>query len=95
MENRSEVARLLEAIRLSYEAANLALQGPAMVGRHEFITKRMENMQQAHAELQTIVGEGEAIKLVAKALDEIEKSETASTKVKSITADALDREYLQ
>ena len=95
MENKSEVARLLETIRLSYEAANLALHGPVMVGRHEFITKRMENMQQAHAELQTIVGEGEAIKLVAKALDEIEKSETASTKVKSITADALDREYLQ
>ena len=73
----SEVARLLESIRRSYEAAQLALHGPAMVGSHEFITKRMENMQQAHAELQTIVGENEAIKLVAETLETVsERKET-------------------
>ncbi|MFL5627694.1 MAG: hypothetical protein ACJ788_19115 [Ktedonobacteraceae bacterium] len=67
----SEVARLLESIRLSYEAAHLALHGPAMVGMHEFISKRMENMQEAHAELQTIVGSQEAIKLVAETLENV------------------------
>lgn len=71
MENKSEVARLLEQIKLSYEAANLALNGPAMVGKHQFITKRAENIQQAHEKLQTIVGEDEAIKLVAETLDKM------------------------
>lgn len=67
MENKSEVARLRESIRLSYEAAQRALYDPALgTAKHEFITKRMENMQQAHAELQTIIGEEEAIKLVAQ-----------------------------
>lgn len=65
----SEVARLLESIRLSYESAYLALHGPAMVAKHEFITKRMENMQQAHEQLQTIVGKEEAAKLVVQTLE--------------------------
>jgi enoyl reductase-like protein len=65
----SEVARLLESIRLSYESAYLALHGPAMVAKHEFITKRMENMQQAHEQLQTIVGKEEATKLVVQTLE--------------------------
>jgi hypothetical protein len=38
---------------------------------HEFISKRMENMQEAHAELQTIVGSQEAIKLVAETLENV------------------------
>jgi hypothetical protein len=67
--NKSEVARLLENIRLSYESAHLALHGPAIVGRHEIITRKMENMQHDHAKLQTIVGEQEAGKLVAETLD--------------------------
>ena len=32
MEGNSEVARLLESIRLSYESAYLAMHGPAIVG---------------------------------------------------------------
>jgi hypothetical protein len=73
MENKSEVARLRESIRLSYEAAQSALYDPAMVGKHEFITKRMENMQQAHARLQTIVGANEAIRLVIQTLESIQE----------------------
>jgi hypothetical protein len=69
MQNQSEVARLRESIRLEYESAYLALHGPAIVGKHEIITKHMENMQAAHKILQTIVGEGEAMKLVAETLD--------------------------
>lgn len=78
MQGNSEVARLLESIRLSYKSAYLALHGPAIVAKHEFISKKMENMQQDHAQLQTIVGEHEAIRLVAETLDtvgDIEKSQ--------------------
>lgn len=76
MPNNSEVAQLLENIRLSYESAYLAMHGPAIVGRHEIITRKMENMQKDHARLQTIVGEQEAIQLVAQTLDTVKDTET-------------------
>lgn len=79
MEGNSEVARLLESIRLSYESAYLAMHGTAIVSKHEFITKKMENMQEAHAELQTIVGEQEAIKLVVETLENVETTEKLPT----------------
>jgi len=69
MPNNSEVARLLESIRLSYESASLALHGTAMAAKHEFISRKMENMQQTHVELQALVGEQEAARLVAETLD--------------------------
>lgn len=70
MENSSEVARLRENIRLSYEAARRALNDPTLgIAKHEFITKRMESIQHAHTTLQTIVGEDVAIKLVAETLE--------------------------
>ena len=69
MENQSEVARLLEQIRLSYESAQLALRGPAIVAKHEFITKRMENMEEASAARADIVGSDEAMKLVTETLE--------------------------
>jgi hypothetical protein len=65
----SEVAQLRERIRLEYEAAHRALHGPAIVGKHAIISKHMENIQASHALLQTLVGEYEAIKLVAATLD--------------------------
>jgi hypothetical protein len=71
MENKSEVARLLEQIRLSYESAQSALHGPAMVAKHEFITKRMEDMQEVHVVLQGIVGSEVAMKLIAQTLENI------------------------
>lgn len=70
MQNNSEVAQLLENIRLSYESAYLALHGSAIVGKHEFITKKLENMQQDHEKLRTIVGD-DAIRLVAETLETI------------------------
>lgn len=79
MPNNSEVAQLLESIRLSYESAWLAMHGPAIVASHEIISKKLENMQQAHAQLQTIVGEQEAIKLVAQTLDTPSESEASGS----------------
>lgn len=70
MEHNSEVARLREHIRLTYEAAQRALNDPVFgSAKHEFITKRMEGIQQAHIALQTLVGEDAAIKLVAETLE--------------------------
>lgn len=74
MENKSEVAKLLENIRLSYEAAQRALYAPSVTAPHEFITKRMENMQEAHAKLQIIVGEHEATRLMAQTLESVKES---------------------
>lgn len=68
----SEVAQLRQRIQEEYEAARSALHDPAMVAKHEFITKRMENMQKVHIQLQTIVGKHEAIKIVAETLENIE-----------------------
>jgi hypothetical protein len=76
MENKSEVARLRESIRLSYEAAQSALYDPAIVAKHEFITKRMENMQQAHTQLQAILGVEEAIRLVVQTLENVQEVRT-------------------
>jgi hypothetical protein len=80
MEGNSEVARLLESIRLSYESAYFAMHGTAIVSQHEFITTRMENMQKAHAQLQTIVGEQEAAKLLADTLEHAETTERLPTR---------------
>jgi hypothetical protein len=71
MENQSEVAQLLGQIRLSYESAQLALHGPAIVAKHEFITKHMENMEESRVVLAGIVGSDQAIKLVAETLENI------------------------
>ena len=76
MENKSLVAELRQRIEEEYTAARQAPHTPAMVAKHEFITARMENMQQAHTELQTILGDDEAIKLVASILDNTQEVRT-------------------
>lgn len=68
-EQRSEVARLLSQISAEYEAAQRGLTGLSYgTSQHEFITKRMENIQHLHVQLQTLVGDT-AIVLVATQLD--------------------------
>ncbi|HEX4208067.1 MAG TPA: hypothetical protein VHZ51_28460 [Ktedonobacteraceae bacterium] len=68
-EQRSEVARLLTQITEEYEAAQRGLYGLAYgTSKHEFITKRMENMGKLHGELEAIVGDS-AIALVANELN--------------------------
>lgn len=48
----SEVARLLENIRLSYESAYLALHGTAIVAKHEYISCVMSFI------MQTVLSDG-------------------------------------
>jgi hypothetical protein len=66
---RSEVARLLAQISAEYEAAQRGLTGLSLgSSKHEFITARMENMGQLHAELRNLVGDA-AIAMIATQLD--------------------------
>lgn len=68
----SEVAQLMQRIQEEYTAAHYALYAPAIVAKHEFITKRLENMQKAQVQLQAIIGAEAAIKLVAETLETVE-----------------------
>jgi hypothetical protein len=69
-ENKSEVARVLEQIELEFQAAQRGLYGLAVgTAKHEFITNKMERMGKLHEELKTIVGEEEAVKLLAETLE--------------------------
>jgi len=69
--SKSEVARIKRQIELEYEAAQRLMYGfAAGAGKHEFITARMENMGRCHEQLVTLVGEQEATKAFAQALEQ-------------------------
>ena len=68
-ESNSEVARLRRRIEEEFEAAERAMHGYAVTARHEFITARMEKIGACHEQLKTLVGEEEAIKVLAEALE--------------------------
>jgi hypothetical protein len=52
----SEIKRLLEQIERSYEAAQRALTSPSIMAPHEFIQKRMEEIELAREKISVIVG---------------------------------------
>jgi len=67
----SEVAALLRQIDLEYEAARRGLTGLAEgIGRHAWITARMERMAVACERLQAAVGSEQATILVLECLQE-------------------------
>ncbi len=69
-ENKSEVARVLEQIELEFQAAQRGLHGLAFgTAKHQFITSKMEQMGKLHEKLQTMVGEEQAVKLLAETLE--------------------------
>ncbi len=68
---RSEIVRLQQQIALAYEAAQRGLCGLNQgTAQHTFITKRMEHISVCHETLKGLVGEQEAIKIVAEALEQ-------------------------
>jgi len=70
-ENKSEVARIRRQIELEYEAAQRGMYGfAAGAAKHEFITARMENIGHCHEQLKTLVGEKEAVVVLAQALEQ-------------------------
>lgn len=69
-ENRSEVARLRQRIAQEYEAARRGLTGLAYgTAKHEFITRRMEQIGSCHETLKHLVGEQEATRMLAETLE--------------------------
>jgi hypothetical protein len=65
----SEVARLLAQICEEYEAAERGLSGLALgTSKHEFVTKKMENMGKLQLQLGELVGDMPSIALIAEHL---------------------------
>ena len=72
----SEVAKLLERITLSYQAAQRALTSPAIMAKHEFIQKRMEEIEIARDKITKLVGnEFKATDMVVSTLAMAEEKE--------------------
>lgn len=70
-ENKSEVARLMRQIEREYEAAQRGLYGfAAGAAKHQFITARMENIGRCHEQIKELVGEKEAVRALAQALEQ-------------------------
>ncbi len=68
-ESHSEVARLRQRIAEEYEAAMRGLTGFAYgTAKHEFITRRMEQIGTCHETLKQLVGEQEATRMLAETL---------------------------
>jgi len=72
-DHRSEIARLRQRIAEEYEAATRGLTGLATgFATHQFITQRMEHIGTYHEALQHLVGEQEAIRIVAETLEAVQ-----------------------
>lgn len=66
---QSEVARLREQIEKEYQASQLALAGPAWVGRHAFLTKKQENIGEHFESLADVLGsKQEAMKVIVEVM---------------------------
>jgi hypothetical protein len=68
----SEVARLMQRIQQEYEAAQRALNDTAYgTARHDFISRRLENVGSCQQALQAMVGEQEGARLTATAIEQV------------------------
>lgn len=65
-QNQSEVAQLKQRIVEEYEAGKRGLEGLSATARHDFIQRKMENMQHCHKELIALVGNAQASKILAE-----------------------------
>jgi hypothetical protein len=65
----SEIARILRQIEQEYQASKFGLEGLASgTARHDFISKKAENIGKCHEELVKIVGSEQAIAIVANTI---------------------------
>ncbi len=67
--NTSEVACLREQIRLEYEASQRIFTDFTPTAKHQYITKRQENIGACFEELSKLLSPQEAIVIIAEALD--------------------------
>jgi hypothetical protein len=72
--NRSEVACLREQIVREYQAANRLFTDFTATARHEYITKRQENIGACFEELSKLMPPEEAIVIVAETLNALQSS---------------------
>jgi hypothetical protein len=68
-QNQSEVALILQQIGDEYEAARRGLTGMAVVGKHAFITTRMENLGALADRLDRYMAHDDAMALVIERMD--------------------------
>lgn len=71
---QSEVARLRERIALEYQASQRVFTDFTSTSRHEFITKRQENISACFEELSRLMPKEEAIAIVAETLNTLQSS---------------------
>jgi len=70
--NQSEVARLRKQYEEEYLAAQRGLSGFSVgTTRHQFITKKMEQMEHCHTQLAKLVGEREATRMVSETVKDL------------------------
>src|SRR5437764_155356 len=65
--NKSEVARLRRQIVLEYQATQRLFTGFTPTAKHEYLTKRQENIERYHQQLLKIVSPDEAMTIVIEA----------------------------
>jgi len=66
----NEVARLTQQIALEFQAAQMGISGLAQgTVTYEFIATKLERMIAHHEKVKRLVGEPEAIKLLAETLE--------------------------
>ncbi len=69
----SEVARLREQIRLEYEASRRILNDFTPTARHEFISRRQENIQAYFTELQRYMTTDEAMSVLIQVEQQVDR----------------------
>jgi hypothetical protein len=70
--SRSEVARLLKEIELTYQAAKSGLEGLAAgTAKHEFITAKMEKLDTYRESLTQFIGADQAMELLVQVLENV------------------------
>lgn len=65
--NKSEVARLRRQIALEHQAAQRIFTDFTPTAKHEYLTKRQENLQRYHQELLKLVSPEEAMTIIVEA----------------------------
>jgi hypothetical protein len=70
----SEIARIREQIRLEYEATSRILHDFTPTARHEFITKRQENIERCFVQLQAHMTTEEAMTILIQVEQQVYQS---------------------
>ncbi|HEU5231076.1 MAG TPA: hypothetical protein VFU49_24860 [Ktedonobacteraceae bacterium] len=76
--NKSEVARIREQIALEYQASQRMFSDFTPTAKHQYITKRQENIAVCFQELQQYMTPAEAVAIVAQTLKDAQMFASAS-----------------